>query len=480
MFATGLLVSRLTRSVRGGRELREGDLRAPAPRDGDRSRPTTSPTGCDVTARVGLGDDQAARRPRPGRARPLPRRAAHAEGERLALEVLRHHRLLELYLAEHLGVPWDRVHEEAEALEHVLSEDLEARIAAKLGNPTHDPHGDPIPDAELHIDESTHAQPGRPRARRPRPLRARLGLRPGDAALPVRARRRRSATRSRCSTASRSTGRSRCASATRCRCSAARWRPPCGSSSKRIEPRCARHRRRHRHRPRHRARAGRRRAGGRVAGRRPEPLQEVVAAVEARRPRLAVSGDLWCPTTRRASCARRSRRSAACTSVVNNAGSIRRNVRLHEVGVERWDELIAANLRGPVPRAARGAARAAARGRRPLDRQRVLDAGGQAGARHRALRGGEGRADLADPVRRARVRARRHPLQRRAAGGGADAARRTSTGPTSPSVADAMADAYPLGRLGEPEDVAAAIRWLVSPGAGWITGRRCRSTAASQ
>ena len=74
-------------------------------------------------------------------------------GERLALEMLRHHRLLELYLAEHLDVPWDRVHEEAEALEHVLSEDLEARIAAKLGNPTHDPHGDPIPSSDLVIDE---------------------------------------------------------------------------------------------------------------------------------------------------------------------------------------------------------------------------------------------------------------------------------------------------------------------------------------
>ena len=74
-------------------------------------------------------------------------------GERIALEVLRHHRLLELYLAEQLGVPWDRVHEEAEALEHVLSEDLEARIDAKLGHPTHDPHGDPIPSAELVIDE---------------------------------------------------------------------------------------------------------------------------------------------------------------------------------------------------------------------------------------------------------------------------------------------------------------------------------------
>jgi DtxR family Mn-dependent transcriptional regulator len=79
--------------------------------------------------------------------------ALTADGERVALEVLRHHRLLELYLAEHLGVPWDRVHAEAEALEHVLSEYLEARIADKLGDPTHDPHGDPIPDAGLNIDE---------------------------------------------------------------------------------------------------------------------------------------------------------------------------------------------------------------------------------------------------------------------------------------------------------------------------------------
>ena len=79
-------------------------------------------------------------------------------GEQVALEVIRHHRLLELYLAEHLGVPWDRVHEEAEALEHVISEDLEARIAAKLGNPTHDPHGDPIPSADLTIDEERCTQ----------------------------------------------------------------------------------------------------------------------------------------------------------------------------------------------------------------------------------------------------------------------------------------------------------------------------------
>ena len=74
-------------------------------------------------------------------------------GRELALEVIRHHRLLELYLHEHLGVPWDRVHDEAERLEHVLSEDLERRIAAKLGDPTRDPHGDPIPTLDGRIDE---------------------------------------------------------------------------------------------------------------------------------------------------------------------------------------------------------------------------------------------------------------------------------------------------------------------------------------
>ena len=75
------------------------------------------------------------------------------DGQTLALEVLRHHRLLELYLSESLGVPWDRVHDEAEVLEHVLSEDLEELIAAKLGDPTHDPHGDPIPTRDGRIEE---------------------------------------------------------------------------------------------------------------------------------------------------------------------------------------------------------------------------------------------------------------------------------------------------------------------------------------
>lgn len=74
-------------------------------------------------------------------------------GRRVALEVIRHHRLLELYLVKSLGVPWDRVHEEAEVLEHVLSEELEELIAAKLGNPTLDPHGDPIPTRDLTIQE---------------------------------------------------------------------------------------------------------------------------------------------------------------------------------------------------------------------------------------------------------------------------------------------------------------------------------------
>lgn len=72
-------------------------------------------------------------------------------GRRVALEVLRHHRLLELYLTEALGVPWDRVHAEAERLEHVLSDELEATIDRALGFPDTDPHGDPIPNAELEI-----------------------------------------------------------------------------------------------------------------------------------------------------------------------------------------------------------------------------------------------------------------------------------------------------------------------------------------
>lgn len=74
-------------------------------------------------------------------------------GKRVALEVLRHHRLLELYLHQKLNLPWDLVHAEAEKLEHVLSETLEDAIAAALDHPTVDPHGDPIPTKDGHVED---------------------------------------------------------------------------------------------------------------------------------------------------------------------------------------------------------------------------------------------------------------------------------------------------------------------------------------
>ncbi len=114
-------------------------------------------------------------------------------GRRIGLEVLRHHRLLETYLVEELGVPWDRVHAEAEVLEHVLSEGLEERIATKLGEPTHDPHGDPIPAVDGTVVEAeTVPLASLPTGARgrfvrvsdsdPRLLRelGGLGIRPGD------------------------------------------------------------------------------------------------------------------------------------------------------------------------------------------------------------------------------------------------------------------------------------------------------------
>jgi DtxR family Mn-dependent transcriptional regulator len=87
-------------------------------------------------------------------------------GRRVALEVIRHHRLLELYLAEALGMSWDRVHQEAEVLEHAISPELSELIARKLGNPTHDPHGDPIPTPDGQIEEH--------------PTRALADLEPGE------------------------------------------------------------------------------------------------------------------------------------------------------------------------------------------------------------------------------------------------------------------------------------------------------------
>lgn len=112
-------------------------------------------------------------------------------GKTLALEVIRHHRLLEAYLNKALGMDWDRVHEEAEVLEHAISEEFEDRIAEFLGHPTHDPHGDPIPPKKGRHREVKHsaitsfgegpAQVERVSDRDPEALRYldRLGLRPG-------------------------------------------------------------------------------------------------------------------------------------------------------------------------------------------------------------------------------------------------------------------------------------------------------------
>ncbi|MFC6619256.1 metal-dependent transcriptional regulator [Deinococcus radiophilus] len=94
------------------------------------------------------------------------------EGERAALEVLRHHRLLELFLHRALGMPIDEVHEEAERLEHAMSERLETYIAAWLGDPTHDPHGDPIPTLSGELPQ--------------RPERRLTSLRVGDSAVVAR------------------------------------------------------------------------------------------------------------------------------------------------------------------------------------------------------------------------------------------------------------------------------------------------------
>ncbi len=115
-------------------------------------------------------------------------------GTREAVEMIRHHRLLELYLAEVVGMPWDKVHAEADALEHHISEELESRLDELLGYPTEDPHGHPIPTPGLELDENVYptlgrVEPGerfvvrRVSDRDPELLRhlAELGLRPGAA-----------------------------------------------------------------------------------------------------------------------------------------------------------------------------------------------------------------------------------------------------------------------------------------------------------
>ncbi len=204
-----------------------------------------------------------------------------------------------------------------------------------------------------------------------------------------------------------------------------------------------------------------------VVGRRSEPLEEVVAEIGDRA--LAVAGDMSVPEEAERAVRETVREFGGLHVVVNNAGVIRRNVRLHEVGIERWDEQIALNLRGPflvlhaalpellraegdraivnvsstlVVKPAPGIAPyAAATGALiALTRCVALEYAGD-GIRCNAV--------LPAVVRTALARVDRPDYDAREAD---------------------MAAGYPVGRLGEPEDVARTIHWLVSPEAGWITG----------
>jgi meso-butanediol dehydrogenase/(S,S)-butanediol dehydrogenase/diacetyl reductase len=204
-----------------------------------------------------------------------------------------------------------------------------------------------------------------------------------------------------------------------------------------------------------------------VTGRRPEPLDEVVAEIGSQA--LAVAGDHAEPED-----AARAVRAAVETFgglhvVVNNAGVIRRNIRLHEVDVPLWDELIAANLRGPylVLHAALPELLRADGDRCIVNVSSTL-----------AVKPAPGVAPYA--AAKGALIAMTRALALEYAGDGIrcnvvlPASVRTALARTDRPNFDAiegkMAAGYPLGRLGEPADVAAAIRYLVSPGAGWITG----------
>jgi len=208
-----------------------------------------------------------------------------------------------------------------------------------------------------------------------------------------------------------------------------------------------------------------------LAGRRAGPLEEVAAEIGDRV--LAVPGDLS-----RAEDAERVVRSAVeafggLHVVVNNAGVIRRNIRLHEVGVQLWDELIAINLRGPylvlhyaLPELLR------AEGDRCIvnvgSTLAVKPAPGI--APYAAAKGGLVALTKAVALEYAGEGVRCNvvlPASVRTALARTDR-------PDFDAIEGTMASGYPLGRLGEPEDVAAGIRWLVHPGAGWVTGAEIR------
>jgi NAD(P)-dependent dehydrogenase (short-subunit alcohol dehydrogenase family) len=207
-----------------------------------------------------------------------------------------------------------------------------------------------------------------------------------------------------------------------------------------------------------------------LAGRRREPLADVASEIADRGGRaVAMTGDLSVPGDADRVVGAAVEAFGALHVVVNGAGAIRRNVRLHEVGVGRWDEQIAANLRAPylVLRAALPALLAASGDRAIVNVSSTLAVKAVAGvAPYAAAKGAllaltrtvaveyAGDGIRCNAVLPAVVRTPLAHVDR----------------PNFEAEEDEMASAYPLGRLGEPEDVAEAIRWLASEDAGWITG----------
>jgi NAD(P)-dependent dehydrogenase (short-subunit alcohol dehydrogenase family) len=207
-----------------------------------------------------------------------------------------------------------------------------------------------------------------------------------------------------------------------------------------------------------------------LAGRRPEPLRDVAAEIEAAGAQaLAVPGDLAVPADAARAVAAGAEAFGGLHVVVNNAGAIRRNVRLHEVEVERWDEQIASNLRGPylVLRAALPALLRADGDRAIVNVSSTLAVKAVPGVAPYAAAQGA----LLALTRSVAVEYGDDGIRCNAV---LPAVVRTPLAhvdrPDFEARQAEMAAAYPLGRLGEPEDVAEAIRWLASEDSGWITG----------